>query len=83
MHITFSRATVDRDGHILKLFPVQVKDDSCPSEVTLHLTKRAKDLPTDEILLDNQASVSLFGNTNLLNNNRLADQSCQMSGISS
>ena len=82
VHVTFSRATVDQDGQVLKVFPKD-EDDSSLSEVTLHLSKRAKGLSTDEILLDNQASVSVFGNTNLLSNILAADQTCQISGISS
>jgi len=83
VHITFSRTTVDKDGQVLKVVPVTDNDDLTLSEVTLHLSKRAKGLSTDEILLDNQASVSAFGNTNLLSNIRAADTTCQTSGISS
>jgi hypothetical protein len=76
VHVIFSRASVDPDGIVLATYPIdEPTNDSTSTLVNHHM-------PLDTILLDNQASISVFGNTSLLTNVRDADFPCNINGIS-
>jgi hypothetical protein len=90
VHVVFSRATVDTEGTVLQTYPVgeditipdQPEEIVEPTEVTVNVSQRAKSLQEDVILLDNQASISIFHNVDLLTNVRSAPQLCHVNGIS-
>ena len=93
-HVIFSRATVAADGLVIKSYPIgdhidleKTEDynsnDQDIVEVSFNIGKGAESLSSDTILLDNQASVSVFKNVHILSNIRQAEHSCRISGISS
>jgi len=88
VHVVFSRATVSTRGHIMQHIQVGkalVIPEDIQSEKDSHdifVSQRVRDMPSDRILLDNQASVSVFGNVDLLSNLRDAPYTCQINGIS-
>ena len=55
--------------------------ESKPFETEIALPAGAANLAPDDVLLDNQASVSVFKNLDLLSNIRPADIPCRISGV--
>jgi hypothetical protein len=92
--VTFARGAVADDGVVLTCYPVGeplslvIEESTSGVNVTsaepfteIVLPSKAHTVPSTKVLLDNQASVSVFCNPDLLHDIRTADVPCRISGI--
>jgi hypothetical protein len=84
VHIIFSKACLNSNGSIIKTVsignPLFIE---CLNSERIYNTSAEENLSYGSILLDNQASASVFRDVGLLSNIRLCDEPCAISGISS
>jgi hypothetical protein len=81
-HLTFSRGTLSEDGVILHIHAIPDSDEDAITTVEIALPASASELDKFDVLLDNQASHSLFCNPSLLHSIRKAPQPGSVQGAS-